>query len=207
MVYLYLDESGDLFFDLTKKGSSKKFSIAFLVVKNKRPVQKLVKKVFKTLPPALIRKCNGVLHAKYEKPVTIKRLLTGLATKDVFIASMCLDKRKILLSTDQNELYTNIVISLINRLYADGLFDNNYDINLIASQRNTSRSLNKRFSDNLIESKHGKKFAVSIVKPSDDKCLQAVDFVSWALWQKYEREDNTYSDLITDKIIHEYEMY
>ena len=43
--------------------------------------------------------------------------------------------------------------------------------------------------------------------PSDDKCLQAVDFVSWALWQKYEKGDETYSDIISGKIVKEYVMY
>ena len=43
--------------------------------------------------------------------------------------------------------------------------------------------------------------------PSDDKCLQAVDFISWALWKKYENDDESYSDIIADKIIKEYVMY
>ena len=207
MTSLYLDESGDLSFNLAKKGCSSKFSIAFLIVENRRPVQKLVKKIFKSLPPPIKRKCGGALHAKNEKTSTIRKLLIGLATKDIRVASMCLDKRKILVSTDQNELYASIVISLINRLYADGVFDNTHEVNLVASRRNTSKSLNDRFSYDLNSSEHGMKFTVDIVKPSDDKCLQAVDFVSWALWQKYEKGDCTYSDLIADKTICEYNMY
>jgi len=37
--------------------------------------------------------------------------------------------------------------------------------------------------------------------------LQAVDFVSWAMWQKYEKGDETYSKIIADKTIKEYVMY
>ena len=207
MAFLYLDESGNLSFSPLKQGSSSKFSISFLILSDRRAINKLVKKTFKSLPPAIKRKCNGVLHAKSEKTSTVIKLLNGLATKDIKIASMCLDKNKILVSTDQNEMYANIVISLINHLYKDGVFDNINDISLVASRRNTSNNLNERFSDNLNKSEHGKKFTVNIVKPSDDKCLQAVDFISWSLWQKYEREICTYYDIIKDKIIHEYDMY
>jgi len=207
MTYIYFDESGDLGFDFSKQGTSDLFSIAFLIVNNKRPVSTLVKKVFLSLPTATKYKNNGVLHARYEKASTINKLLIGLSTKDIKVASIRLDKRKTLVMSNPNELYASIVISFINRLYMDGVIDNNENVVLIASQRNTSRSLNERFSDNIVSSAHGEGFTVSIVKPSDDKCLQAVDFVSWAFWQKYAKDDSTYIDLVADRIIHEYEMY
>jgi hypothetical protein len=50
-------------------------------------------------------------------------------------------------------------------------------------------------------------FDFNILPARDDKCLQAVDFVSWALWQKYENADETYSDIISGKIVKEYVMY
>ena len=64
-----------------------------------------------------------------------------------------------------------------------------------------------RFSESVVNSEHGTKFSVSIVKPFDDKCLQAADFVSWAFWQKYEKGNSEYTDLIADIVLHEYEMY
>jgi len=77
----------------------------------------------------------------------------------------------------------------------------------IASRMHTSKSLNTKFDENITTQTTDKKFNVSIVKPCDDKYLQAVDFVSWALWQKYENGDESYSDIIADKIIQEYVMY
>jgi hypothetical protein len=208
VTHCLFDESGDLGFDFSKEGTSKHLIITLMIAEDKRPVSALVKKVFKTLPPARKHKSGGELHARYEKEITVKRLLSALATKDIKIASMRLDKRKLLISGNPNELYTSVVISLINRLYSDGHISDNDSISLIASRRNTSKYLNERFSESVVNRATGKfNFKVSIVKPYDDKCLQAVDFVSWAFWQKYEKGDSTYFDIISDKVISEYVMY
>jgi len=207
MVYIYFDESGDLGFDFSKGGTSKNFSVAFLIVNEKRPISSLVKKVFASLPQTLKRKSSGVLHAYYEKSSTIAKLLQGISKKDVKIASIRLDKRKVLLIGNPNELYTNIVVTLINRLYTDDIISDTDDIILVASRRNTSKNLNVIFSESVVRRAHGVKFSVNIVPPSDDKCLQAVDFISWAFWQKYEKGDETYTSMIADKIVQEYVMY
>ena len=207
MTYIYVDESGDLGFDFSKGGASEKFSIAFLITNNRQSINALVKKTFLSLPPAIKRKFDGVLHAKKEKSSTVKRLLKKLSSKDIYIASICLDKRKMLVTTNQNDLYAYMLISLINRLYSDDVFKDSQKINLVVSQRHTNKHLNERFFETLVASEHGTQFTVNIVKPASDKCLQAVDFVSWALWQKYEKNDSTYSDLFSDRIICEYNMY
>ena len=134
-------------------------------------------------------------------------MLTGLASKDIKIASIRIDKRKVLLAENPHDLYISMVVAMVNRLYADGIIGGDDDIKLVASRANTSRYLNARFSDSVASRIGGRKFKVSIMKPSDDKCLQAVDFVSWALWQKYEKEDSTYAALIEEKIVREYTMY
>ena len=208
MTYIYFDESGDLGFDFSKIRTSKHILVVFLIVNDKRPISALVKKVFKILPPANKRKNNGTLHAHHEKSSTIKRMLYALATKNIKVATMRLDKRKLLIFSNPNEIYNNVVITLLNKLYANGYISNKEDIKLIASRRNTSKYLNEQFSDSVI-SKVPKDIIldVSIEKPSDDKCLQAVDFVSWAFWQMYEKGDSTYYDIISDKVICEYEMY
>ena len=207
MVYIYQDESGDLGFDFNKAGTSNHFSIAFIITNQPRPISSLVGKVFATLPRAIKRKSSGVLHAYYEKAVTITRLLRGLASKDVKIASIRLDKRKVLITGNPHELYANIVVTLVNRLFKDGIISGSEDIALLASRMNTSKSLNASFSERVAGRMQGLNFSVNIVKPNDDKCLQAADFVSWALWQKYEKGDDSFASLLADKIVREYVMY
>ena len=45
MTYIYLDESGDLSFDFTKKGTPKFFIITVLISENKVLLDKLIKKI------------------------------------------------------------------------------------------------------------------------------------------------------------------
>jgi hypothetical protein len=206
MIHIYFDESGCLGFDFTKSGTGKHILITFLILKECRPIISLVKKVILTLPK-LRKKKGAYLHSHYEKPITRKRLLEGLATKDVKIATMRLDKRKVLFPGKPNELYSTMVVSLINRLYADGIINKSNDISFVASRRNTSKKLNDDFSESIEHCTPDFTFNHKIMAPSDDKCLQAVDFASWALWQKYENRDESYSDIIADKIVKEYVMY
>ena len=207
MTYVYFDESGDLGFDFSKKGTSEIFSIAFLIIENRRPIISLVKKVFSSLPVSQKFKHNGALHASYEKTSTVKRLLNGLATKNIMIAAAYLEKRNAIMPCNPNELYSDIVISQVRKLLSDGVLSNANEIVLVASQRNTSKNLNARFSERLTNSTIGRKLTVSITKPTDDKCLQAADFVSWALWQKYAKADSTFVDIISSKIVQENEIY
>jgi len=204
---IYLDESGDMGFDFTKGGTSNHLLITFLILNECRPVNFLVKKVFKSLLKTTKRKNNDMLHAYYEKNITVKRMLSGLTLLDVQIATIRLDKRKVLLTANVHELYTGMVVSLVNRLYTEGIIDNSSDIMFIASRKNTSRKLNEDFSESVVNRTSNINLSIDIVKPSDDKCLQAVDFISWALWQKYEKNDETYSEIIANKIVKEYVMY
>ena len=206
MVHIYFDESGCLGFDLSKKGTKKHMLITFLMLNERRPIMSLVKKVILTLPKIRMKK-GAYLHAHYEKPITIKRLLRGLATKDVKIATMRLDKRNIFLPGDPNDLYSSMVVALINRLYAAGIIMKSDEINFVASRRNTSEKLNSDFAKSIENCTRNVNFNHCILPARNDKCLQAVDFVSWALWQKYENDDNSYSDIIADKIVEEYIMY
>ena len=79
-------------FDFLKRGTKRHLLITFLILKEWRPISSVVKNVVKTLPEKTLRKKNSYLHANYEIPVTIKRLLRGLAIKDIKIATMHLDE-------------------------------------------------------------------------------------------------------------------
>jgi hypothetical protein len=207
MLHIYFDESGCLGFDFAKSGTNNHILITFLILNECRPINTLVKNIYLTLPKKFKRRRGSYLHAHYEKPITIKRFLKGLASKNIRIATMRLDKRKILFPGNTNELYSSMVVALINRLYADDIITKSDKIKFIVSRRNTSKKLNDDFSESITRCTLDVNFDFMIIAPSDDKCLQAVDFVSWALWQKYENHDESYFDLVAGKIVGEYIMY
>lgn len=47
MAYIFMDESGDLGFNFKKKKTSQYFVVTFIFTKDKGPLEKIVKKIFK----------------------------------------------------------------------------------------------------------------------------------------------------------------
>ena len=48
---------------------------------------------------------------------------------------------------------------------------------------------------------------VTIKTPSEEKCLQATDFLSWAFFRKYERGDDSYYNIFKSKVIEESPLF
>ena len=96
MAYIFLDESGDLGFDFKKKKTSKFFVITFLFAKDKKVVERMVKKVFKGFSKLEVKNHHGVLHAYKETPRTRQKLLNMVRennTSNVIV--IYLNKRKV----------------------------------------------------------------------------------------------------------------
>jgi hypothetical protein len=206
MVVLMSDESGDLGFDFSKSKTSRFFIISLIIVTDKKQVANTVKRVFRAMAKAKIRRASGVLHAHYEDDATRKRLLKTLSTKDIGIAVMRLDKHKLVLGRDPHILYSGMVIKLINQLFIDGYLDPSEGFELIASQADTNRLHQENFVAIVNERTASLNLEINIAKPLEEKGLQAADFVSWAHWQKYEHENPEYADIVKDKVLAEYDF-
>jgi hypothetical protein len=207
MIYALFDESGDLGFNLNMERTSSIFLVTFLITEDKRSLVSAIKKPFITLIRSGKKRPSGVLHSYYEDKNTRKRVLNLLAEKKIQIATMRLDKRKIFVSENPHQLYTSMVVALINRLYSNGIFPVDDDVCLIASQMHTNKHRNREFLSIIKSETDTPKFSVHIETPFSEKGLQAADFISWALWRKYEMGDKEYSNIIDDKIVGEYEFY
>jgi len=211
MAYIFLDESGDLGFDFQKKKTSKIFVITFLFVDNKRPIEKIVKKTHSELKKKYKRKF-GALHAVKEKPVTRQRLLKRLNEKDCAIMTIYLNKRKVYtkLQEEKSVLYNYVANILLDRIYTKKIIPSDKTIELIASKRETNKFLNENFKNYLntqVKNRHRVNINISIKSPFEEKTLQAVDFASWAIFRKYEYEDDSYYNLIKNKIVEENPLF
>jgi hypothetical protein len=199
------DESGCLGFDFSKNKTSRHFIVSLLVVSNKKQIDNTVKRVFRALGKAKTRRTNGVLHAYREDDATRFRLLRAIGTKDIGIAIMKLDKHRLVLGGDTHVLYTSMVLKLINQLFLDGHLDTTEAFELIASQADTNRLHRENFVDVVNEGTRALNLQARVAKPADEKGLQAIDFVSWSYWQKYENGITEYADVVAAKVIAEYE--
>jgi len=120
---------------------------------------------------------------------------------------MRLDKRKIFIAENPHKLYSSMVVTLINRLYADNTFDAEEEIQLIASKMHTNKYRNEELLSIIEHNATATKFSVHTAKPYEEKGLQVVDFISWSLLRKYEMRDDAFVEIISSKIVKEYEFY
>ena len=211
MSYIFLDESGDLGFDFQKKKTSKVFVITCLFVENKRSIEKIVRKTHSELKKKYKRRF-GVLHAVKEKPITRQRLLKRLSEKDCVIMTIYLNKKRVYtkLQNEKQVLYNYVANILLDRVYTKKLLPLAKNILLIASRRETNKFLNQNFKNylnNQITNRYKANVKVVIEIPREEKSLQAVDFASWAIFRKYEYEDDGYYNLIKNKIVEENPLF
>lgn len=208
MIYAFLDESGDLGFS---GNSSRWFIITIALTSNHRRIEKCVKKVHK----GLRRKHKKIteLHAYRTDAINKKRMLNFLSDlNDLQIFCIVLNKEKVYVDLRQqkNYLYNYTANILLDRLNKKMPFKNNEKVLIFIDQRDTNKFLRKNFEDylknNLIKRGNGN-FEIKIKPSHTEKCLQAVDFVSWAIFRKYERGDCEYYDIIKNKITDENSLF
>ena len=207
MAYIFLDESGDLGFDSEKRGASQYFVVTLLCCDDKRPIEKAVKSVHTSLTRTCQRR-GGVLHCYREKPVTRNRLLSKLSNKEMKVMAIYLNKKKVYtkLQDQKDVLYNFVTNILLDRIFTKKLVPLDDQITLVASRKETSRFLNlnfKNFLANQVKLKHKLNFNVEIKTPHEEKALQAVDFLSWSIFRKYEYQDESYYGIFKHQIIEE----
>ncbi|MDD5055413.1 MAG: DUF3800 domain-containing protein [Candidatus Peribacteraceae bacterium] len=204
MAFIFMDESGDLGFDFSKKKTSKFFIVAFLFVPDDREVkavQKIVKNVFVGFTKSELKHHSSSLHAFREKPATRRRLLTALARRKVSVLAIILNKERVYtkLQNEKPVLYNYVTNILLDRILRHNLVPIHGRVCLVAAKRETNVFLNQNFREYLetqASHHHRVQLGTSIRTPDEEKCLQVADCVSWALFRKYERDDGTYASII-----------
>lgn len=206
MASIYLDESGDLGFNFKKKKTSKYFIITLLFAQEKKPLEKMIKKIFKTFSKKEVKNHHGSLHCYKELPRTRIKVLSLLAEKDVSVIAIYLNKMKVYVDLQgaKHSLYNYVANILLDRVYSKKLIPVNDAINLIASKRETNKFLNfnfKTYLKNKISENHNLKINIEIKTPIKEKALQVVDFVSWSIFRKIEHRDDSYLNIIQRKVL------
>ena len=128
--------------------------------------------------------------------------------EDLKILCIILNKRKVYidLQNPKSYLYNYTANILLERLNNKKILNPKDEVKIYIDQRETNKFLKKNFEDylksNLKKWDNGK-IAIKIKPSHTEKCLQAVDFISWAIFRKYERGDYEYYEVIKNKIIGE----
>lgn len=204
MAYIFWDESGDLGF---KKNSSNWFLFTIVLTNNHRRIEKIIRKIRNGLKKKY--KKVAELHAYRSLPETkIKTLKLLSKENDLKILCVILNKKKVYidLQKQKNYLYNYTANILLDRLHNKNLLNTDDPIELYIDQKDTNKFIRENFEKYLHDNfkKRGNSKVNIKIKPSHkEKCLQAVDFISWAIFRKYEKSDYEYYEIIKNKIIEE----
>ena len=199
MKSIFLDESGDMGFDNPK--ASKYFIVTLLIfdlkeeVEIKRIVKKIRQKILKkSLKQSPELKWNNSNHEIRQK------ILIKLSSIKSEIFTIIIDKSKIYdrLKEKKHKLYNYISNLIINECSIEGKFC------LIVDRSKNKRSLRDDF-DNYIRFrlKENSNIVISHEDSKSNGALQVLDFVSGAIFHKYEFENEDYYNLIRGKIVTE----
>jgi hypothetical protein len=175
--------------------------ITFLLTQDKKSVEKIIKQVLTDMKSRNIKIKGSFLHAIKENHQTRKKLLQLVAQlPNINIISISLLKSKILLlsSSEKHQFYTDVVEFLLKVSLKKRHFPFHQPITFIASRRETNKTLNaefKRYLETAMKNCNVE-MEVLVKPPKEEKGLQVVDFICWAIFQKYERNDVDYYSII-----------
>ena len=114
------------------------------------------------------------------------------------------------LQDEKQILYNYVTNILLDRIITKKLVDKTKRIHLIASRRETNKFLNENFKNyltNQARNNYRVDIKIEIKTPYEEKGLQAVDFISWAIFRKYEYGDDSYYNIINEKIVEENSLF
>ncbi len=213
MSYIFMDESGCLGFDFSKPRTSKNFIVSFLLVAEKRPIEKLVKKQFRLMGRKERKRwIGGVLHCNRANNTLRLRILQGLGKfNDVSVMLVRLNKKRVYtkLQDEKHVLYNYVTNILLDRVSTKKLIPTDVPVRLIASRRETNRFLNDNFISYL-NAQHEKRALIlqpAIKTPAQEKGLQVVDFVSWAAFRCYEHGDDSYFNHVKHLVVEDNQLF
>ena len=208
MLYLYVDESGDLGFDFVTKKPSKFFTITMLVLKGQDKNRTLINAVKHTLKRKLrkkkLLKTPGCELKGSSVSIEVKKYFyEQVKDIDFKLYALTLNKKRAYqsLMKEKERIYNYIA-----RLVLDKISFHNAEmrINLILDKSKSKPEI-AEFNSYIfreIQSKIDPKIPLGIVHALSHESLglQAVDLFSWGIFRKYEREDVEWFQVFSNKI-------
>ncbi len=208
-MFFYLDESGCLGFDLTKKGTSRYIVLTMVVVQDSKQLKNFVKrwkqrKLGKNTQEIKWSKTNDSLTTDF---------LQKLSKQPVKIYTVIVNKEGVDadLQNKRDKLY-NYVVGLLMENYEDS---STYEFNIEIDRSKTEKVLRDDF-DNYIKGKlyeqnknKGIPINVNIKHPFSHESygVQVADMAGGAIAYNYEFGEPKYKNIILDKIVDERKLF
>jgi len=197
MLYIFIDESGDLGF--TKK-STKYYVIASVETRNLLRLSRTIKKVRKTLR----KKKKNIPEFKFARSddVTRKRLLEKAVEEDLLFSAIILQKQAVYeyLRNRKDKLHNYLAECIAESLVE---YSDEKKFKLIIDKFIMSKERRKEFNSHLLNSyKYSNPPKIEITHEDSQRHsgLQIADFVAGAVFQYYERGRREFYDIVKPKL-------
>jgi len=202
MLYLYLDESGDLGFDFFAKKPSKYFTVTILSVSGIENNRRLIKAVRKTIRRKLPQRQSELKGAK--DSIRIKEYFYRQVSALPFnIYAVTLNKRRVYdsLAQQKDRVYNFIARNVLDRMPVENASTR---IQVIIDRSKSKKEISE-FNEYIIRHLKGRidpRVPLDIYHwPSHENMgLQAVDTFSWGIFRKYEKKDYEWFNIFKEKV-------
>ncbi len=208
MLYLYLDESGDLGFDFVNKKPSRFFTVCIVAIKGRKSRDRIVKMVRRTL-----RKKLNPRNKRKRMLQELKATSTTLKVKEYFydkvknvdfsIYALTLNKKRVYerLVNNKSRIYNWIARLLVENV---DFSQANMRIEFVIDKSKSKPEILEfnRYITTFVEGKIDPQIPLSI-KHEDSKkdlCLNTADLFAWGVFRKYERMDYSWYEIFRSKV-------
>ena len=192
-IHIYVDESGDL-----GMRGSKYFVIAALKTKDPKSLERIIKRVRQRKLKKPLKKAPEI-KANKSPPHIRKYILEKISKQEVKINAIVVEKSMILprLYEVKNRLYNYLAGILLKE------FNKDNEMIIIIDKKDTNALIRKDFDEYIARKLEiiNNKRNIKIFHKESQTCkgLQVVDFVAWAIFRKYEKDDEEYFEIIKNK--------
>ena len=195
MHFAFIDESGTVGIP----GDTHFLVVALLSTGQPREIELPIRHAMKKYGPSLSR---GEIKAANFEEKAIARLLTEIAKEDVSIFATIVDQSVIVKPpAEMEDIYRRAVSKTVYKLV-----EQYPRVNICLDRRYTNERHRFELESKIRESIQDLPQKVVMIQQENSisrKELQAVDAVAWAFFQKYERDNASFYELISSKIIAE----
>ncbi|MGH7453872.1 MAG: DUF3800 domain-containing protein, partial [bacterium] len=215
MSYLYLDESGNLGYQLQTSGVSRHFVITILEVPNEQAKKAIEKAIVRTMR----HKVHGKSTLQRNLVTEIKGAKTSFAAKQYFyrfvadipfnLYTVILDKKRFInhLQFNQSRVYNFITYRVLKMMPLEQA--TNYIMLIV--DRSKSKVEIREFNAYLFNQLEAQippqvPLIINHNYSHENKPLQAVDLFAWGILRKYETGDTKWYEIFREKIVYE-QMY
>lgn len=203
MLCLYLDESGDLGFDLFTKRPSKFFTITILAVSGNENNRQLIKGVKKTLQRKLTKQKRNELKGSKDSLQLKNYFYKQVSDISFEIYALTLNKKKVYrrLSIRRDRVFNYMARRVTEQVPLDQASN---QIVLFVDKSKGKREI-AEFNSYLIQQLEGTinprvPFEILHRRSVDTPGLQAADLFSWGIYRKHERKDSSWYRVFQSKI-------